>query len=195
MCVCLLRITSLCYALCCRAVRRLIKCNDRHALSGQGFPGALASLMRAIAWRKCQFQWRFAQVSKIRPTAASQGEEEKRKNCRRVRKHKDGQDYSGELPREKHGKRWRKRAMYVGNVEPEKARDGGEVFSSHRSSGSLLCRPSVMCACVHWGLQLAHQTHSSRGRSSTTPFSLSLSPPRRCSPEHRGAARKETGNL
>lgn len=28
--------------------------------------------------------------------------------------------------------------------------------------------PSVMSACVHWGLQLAHQTHSSR--ESTPPL-------------------------
>lgn len=47
-----------------------------------------------------------------------------------------------------------------------------------RSSCSLLCWSSVMCACVHWGLQLAHQTHSSRESTLPlqSPFSGSPTP-------------------
>lgn len=42
---------------------------------------------------------------------------------------------------------------------------------------SPLCQPSVMSACVHWGLQLAHQTHSSR--EATLPLqSPFLAPPK-----------------
>lgn len=51
---------------------------------------------------------------------------------------------------------------------------------------SLLCKSSVMSACVHWGLQLAHQTHSIQ--ESTLPFqSPYLS--------FRQGSSKETGNL
>lgn len=48
----------------------------------------------------------------------------------------------------------------------------------------LSAGPSVMCVCVHWGLQLAHQTHSSR--ESTLPLQ---------SPLRRLGSSKETGNL
>lgn len=50
-----------------------------------------------------------------------------------------------------------------------------------------LCQPSVMSACVHWGLQLAHQTHSSRESTLPlqSPFLAFRSP----------GSSKETGNL
>lgn len=52
---------------------------------------------------------------------------------------------------------------------------------------SPLCQPSVMSACVHWGLQLAHQTHSSRESTLPlqSPFLAFRSP----------GSSKETGNL
>lgn len=52
---------------------------------------------------------------------------------------------------------------------------------------SLLSQPSVVNVCVHWGLQLAHQTHSSQGSvlPFQSPFLASRSP----------LSSKETGNL
>lgn len=52
---------------------------------------------------------------------------------------------------------------------------------------SPLSQPSVVNVCVHWGLQLAHQTHSSQG--STLPFQSPF-------PASRSlGSSKETGNL
>lgn len=137
-----------------------------------------------------------------------------------MRKHKDGQDYSRELPGlQRQGKLrciaqlmreqlW-KRVIYVGNIShiqdpkikrlkratcrhPEmKVKPSRSIFQLlqlviHRLC-SPLCWPSVMSACVHWGLQLAHQTHSSR--ESTPPLQspfLALRSLR---------SSKETGNL
>lgn len=75
------------------------------------------------------------------------------------------------------------------------------VFSSHTAAPHphfllpALSRPSVMSACVHWGLQLAHQTHSSR--ESTAPLQspfLALSEAR-APPKRQATCKTRGGSL
>lgn len=62
-----------------------------------------------------------------------------------------------------------------------------EHFPAAAASAPLLSQPSVMCACVHWGLQLVHQTHSSRGSTPPLQYPFLILQSLRSS--------KETGNL
>lgn len=168
---------------------------------------------------------RECQSEHIRPTAASRKNKTgKKKNCRLVRKHRDGQDYSRELPGlRSQGKlkcaallmreQLRKRMIYVRNISDIHIHKTGYWNQRHQratcrypgmkgkasrrifqplqllihSLCSPLCQPSVMSACVHWGLQLAHQTHSSRESTLPlqSPFLAFRSP----------GSSKETGNL
>lgn len=72
-----------------------------------------------------------------------------------------------------------------------KARAGRSIFQLLPLLVSGFCsplsQPSVVNVCVHWGLQLAHQTHSSQG--STLPFQSPFPASRSLGPS------KETGNL